>query len=62
MNPVYVIKTKKGWKPLLPPLQPTPEPKRSWTFPGSASYDNLFIGRDGKDVRVTGLWQHRRAA
>ena len=54
----YVIKTKRGWKPLLPPMAPAPPPPKWWNFAGAASYDALFIDADGSDMRVTGNWYH----
>lgn len=57
-QPHYVIKTEAGWKPLLPPMSPTPEHPRWWHFGQSGSYDALFVGSDGKDMRKTGRWQH----
>lgn len=53
----YVIKTKKGWRPLLPAMQPTPPIRQWWSFPGAASYDAMFMDH-GKDMRVTGNWYH----
>lgn len=53
-----VIMTKNGWRPLLPPMAPVPPPPKWGTFPAAAGFDALFIGGDGKDVRVTGNWYH----
>lgn len=57
-EPHYVIKAKRGWKPLLPPMAPAPEHPKWWHFGQSASFDALFIGGDGKDMRITGNWYH----
>lgn len=58
-KPHYVIRTAEGWKPLLPPLAPTPQQPKWWHFSGSSSYDSLFIDGAGEDMRVT---RNRRRA
>lgn len=54
------IKTAEGWKPLLPPMKPTPVERPFWRFGGSAAYDALFDDGKGGDLRKTGGWLHRQ--
>ena len=56
----YVIRTKRGWRALLPPMAPAPAIKTWWRFPMSQGFDRLFDDGEGGDMRVNGNWYHLR--